>query len=134
MTVPELLAYIDDGIQRLSSGASGSHQAGIFNKAANGVEKHVAQYVVSATGDKKLAKRTFGQLVPYLEKLPGAAREPLKAVIDGARDANAVWIDVKHGTSPPGPVLVRGMRGLQAVMRELFPEPPNTGLKPTARD
>jgi hypothetical protein len=131
MTVPGLLDYIDDGIQRLSSGTSGSHRAGIFNKAANQVEKHVAAFLVSATCESKLAKRTLGQLIPHLEKLPDADRDPLQSAIMGAKEANDVWVLVKHGIDPSGPDLIRGMRGLSLVMRGLFSEPPGTQMEPT---
>jgi hypothetical protein len=123
MTLDELVKYVDDAIARIggasSSSAHGSHNAGIFNKAAGGLERKIAEYAVGVTKKPDLAKRTLGQLIPVLAALPVSCSEPLKTVVDEAAAANAIWIKVKHGDEPPDPELLRGLRSTKRALSAL---------------
>ncbi len=118
--VQDLVEYVNGAVDRLAH-VPPSHGAGIFNKAAQGFERSIVSYAVSVTGNAKLSRRTLGQVLSVLERLPHADVDPLLTIIAVSREANDAWISVKHGTETPVEALRAGLLRIQTVLRALPP-------------
>jgi len=137
----DLRSYLLDAIRRVEAGGvkspSGSHIAGIFNKAAKGFEKEVRSYVSrllqicgldferdvrAAVKGQRFAKLTLGNCLAAIKQasalkqtlvtasMPGGWK--VDAFLESLRKVNDAWVQLKHGDEVGPPVLLSQMKSM----------------------
>jgi protein-tyrosine-phosphatase len=106
--------YARDARRRLAGGATGSHVAGVFNRAAKEFEKEVSEFVTRKFGTSMPKKATLGQLGKDIEKYSiehnSSALMDLATLISNINDN---WVKVKHREDPAAAHLIAGLDQIQ---------------------
>jgi hypothetical protein len=108
--------YVKDALSRMSStvNATGSHAAGVFNRAAKQFEKETAEFVTQQLCLSPHRKATLGQLCKLIADYSISHNLPeLKALAETIAEVNDIWVDLKHGQDPPADDVVSGLERIQ---------------------
>lgn len=108
--------YVRDALRRslVSPLQASSHLAGIFNRAAKECEMEVATFVVDDLQQSAPPKATLGQLAGLIAAT--SASKPVRAALATAvKQANDVWVEVKHRSDPPAKDIREGFEAIKLV-------------------
>lgn len=108
--------YVSDALRRSADSPmqASSHLAGIFNRAAKECEMEVTTFIADDLQQSVPPKATLGQLAGLLEAT-SASKPALDPLATAVKEANGVWIDVKHRSDPPAKDLREGLEKVKRV-------------------
>jgi hypothetical protein len=104
--------YAEDALRRISTlgSTTGSHVAGVFNRAAKEFEKEVAAFATRELGIDVRDKAPLGELGNKLRgHLLRTNLSQLTDLVDVIAEVNSHWVRVKHREDPPVEDLVGGL-------------------------
>jgi protein-tyrosine-phosphatase len=115
--------YAEDSLRRISEGsATGSHAAGIFNRAAKEFEKEAFHFATKHLGVSLHKKATLGKVAEAIEQHSALRDAPqLASLAVLVTDVNEKWVSVKHRDDPPAEVLVSALSSIIEGSRLLQP-------------
>lgn len=108
--------YVADALRRssVSPVQASSHLSGIFNRAAKECEMEVATFVADDLQQSVSPKATLGHLAGLIAASV-ASRPAVADLATAVKEANDVWVAVKHRNDPPAKDLRDGLEAIKRV-------------------